>query len=67
MLKFTFFHRYQLLSICLILFANAPVIAQPQTTELSNDNQIVAQLTNNQWRRLNLDDNSSILLPGYSF
>ncbi len=53
-------------TICLILFANAPVLAQPQATELSNRDRFVAQLTNNQWRRLNLDDRSSIMLPGYS-
>jgi len=64
MLNFRFFNRYQLLSICLILFTNTSVLAQTQAVELSNNNLLVAQSTNDQWHRSNLDDNSSVLMPG---
>jgi hypothetical protein len=67
MLASKFIDRFQLLSICLIFSTNTPVFAQPKPLEIPNNNsQLIAQLATNQWRRINLDSNSSVMMPGYS-
>ena len=65
MLTSQFSNRFRLLSIFFILSTGTPVFALPQPTELLDRNsQITAQLAISQWQRVNLDANSSIMLPG---